>query len=899
MAVTLNETPSGNRLHIGIFGKTNSGKSSFINTFSGQKVSIVADVAGTTTDPVYKPMEIYPLGPCIIIDTAGFDDEGELGALRIEKTSLAAQKTELAIILFCEDEMVQELKWYNYFKKRQTPVIPVLGKADLYTQEQKEYLIQMIQKNTGETVCPVSSETGEGIRKLKELLADMTLEEKVNQMSQVVGAFFNKDMDITAMGPMADKGFTPENVALSGSVLGTMGAETLKKIQKDFVEQHPHHIPMLFMLDVINGFKTVFPIPLGQGATFEPELSEKCAAVAAKEAAVSGLHVTFAPMTDLVRDARWGRVMESTGEDPYLNGLFCAGMVRGFQGDDLKEPYKIASCVKHFAGYGAPTAGRDYNTVELSEHTFRDFYLPSYKAGIDAGAAMVMTSFNTVNGVPATGNKKLMRGILRDEMGFDGVLISDWAAIEEIIYHGYCADREEAAVRAAEAGVDIDMMTGIYCENLCRLVREGKISEDLIDESCMRILELKNKLGLFENAYKDADETKEKEVILCKEHRDLAREAARKSFVLLKNEEKILPLGKEKKIAWVGPYVHSRNLMGSWSFIGDAKDVTNLEEAVKAQADTTNMSFHAGSPMLGSDIRLEGFGEAMEQSHTPEEEEAMLLEAVNAAKGADVVVLAVGEDRLQSGEATSNANIRIPEIQQRLLERVSKVNENVVVVLFNGRPLDLRDVVSKAKAVLEVWMPGTEGANAIADVVFGAYAPSGKLTMSFPYSVGQVPVHYNEYSTGRPHVPGKDKDRFRSKYLDIPNAPMFPFGYGLGYTSFEISDVTLDKTELGMENEIKASVTVKNTGDTAGTETVQLYIHDVAASVVRPVKELKDFRKVTLQPGEEQKVEFTINEKELRFLTENERVESENGVFEVFIGSDSTTENKAEFVLKK
>ena len=690
-------------------------------------------------------------------------------------------------------------------------------------------------------------------QKLKELLADMTLEEKVNQMSQVVGAFFNKDMDITAMGPMADKGFTPENVALSGSILGSMGAETLKKIQKDFVEQHPHHIPMLFMLDIINGFKTIFPIPLGQGATFEPELSEKCAAVAAKEAAVSGLHVTFAPMTDLVRDARWGRVMESTGEDPYLNGLFCAGMVRGFQGDDLKEPYKIASCVKHFAGYGAPTAGRDYNTVELSEHTFRDFYLPSYKAGIDAGAAMVMTSFNTVNGVPATGNKKLMRGILRDEMGFDGVLISDWAAIEEIIYHGYCADREEAAVRSAEAGVDIDMMTGIYSEHLTALI----------------------------------------------EHRDLAREAARKSFVLLKNEEKILPLSKEKKIAWVGPYVHSRNLMGAWSFIGDAKDVTNLEEAVKAQADTTNMSFHAGSPMLGSDIRLEGFGEAMEQSTTPEEEEAMLLEAVNAAKEADVVVLAIGEDRLQSGEATSNANIRIPEIQQRLLERVSKVNENVVVVLFNGRPLDLRDVVSKAKAVLEVWMPGTEGANAIADVVFGAYAPSGKLTMSFPYSVGQVPVHYNEYSTGRPHVPGKDKDRFRSKYLDIPNAPLFPFGYGLGYTSFAISDVKLDKAELGMEDEIKASVTVKNTGDTKGTETVQLYIHDVAASVVRPVKELKDFCKVTLQPGEETEVIFKITEEELRFLTENERVESENGVFEVFIGSDSTTENKAEFVLKK
>ena len=732
---------------------------------------------------------------------------------------------------------------------------------------------------------------------LEKLLADMSLKEKVDQMLQLSGAFYLGDENSVLTGPANDMGIGKEDLEMAGSILGAAGADTMKKLQDDYMAKQPHHIPMLFMLDVINGFKTIFPIPLGQGATFEPELSEKCAAVAAKEAAVSGLHVTFAPMTDLVRDARWGRVMESTGEDPYLNGLFCAGMVRGFQGDDLKEPYKIASCVKHFAGYGAPTAGRDYNTVELSEHTFRDFYLPSYKAGIDAGAAMVMTSFNTVNGVPATGNKKLMRGILRDEMGFDGVLISDWAAIEEIIYHGYCADREEAAVRSAEAGVDIDMMTGIYCENLCRLVREGKLSEDLIDESCMRILELKNKLGLFENPYKDADETKEKEVILCKEHRDLAREAARKSFVLLKNDEKILPLGKEKKIAWVGPYVHSRNLMGAWSFIGDAKDVTNLEEAVKAQADTTNMSFHAGSPMLGSDIRLEGFGEAMEQSHTPEEEEAMLLEAVNAAKEAEVVVLAIGEDRLQSGEATSNANIRIPEIQQRLLERVSEVNENVVVVLFNGRPLDLRDVVSKAKAVLEVWMPGTEGANAIADVVFGAYAPSGKLTMSFPYSVGQVPVHYNEYSTGRPNLPGM-KERFRSKYLDIPNAPLYPFGYGLSYTTFDISAVTLDQNEMDKNGRIAAHVTVKNTGDTAGCDVVQLYIRDDYSDVVRPVRELKGFRRVELAPGKEQEVTFYITEEDLRYYRLDGTFGSEPGTFTVFVGDSSTTENSAVFTLK-
>lgn len=734
---------------------------------------------------------------------------------------------------------------------------------------------------------------------LEKLLADMSLKEKVDQMLQLSGAFYLGDENSVLTGPANDMGIGKEDLEMAGSILGAAGADTMKKLQDDYMAKQPHHIPMLFMMDVIHGMKTIFPAPLAQGATFDPELSGECASAAAKEASAAGLHVTFSPMVDLVRDARWGRVVESTGEDPYLNSRFSEAIVKGFQGDDLKTPGKVASCIKHFAGYGGAVAGRDYNTVELSEHTFREFYLPAYKAGIDAGAAMVMTSFNTINGVPASTNKWLMRDILRGEMGFDGVLISDFAAILETVAHRSSKDAADAAKKALEAGVDIDMMTSVYAANLCRLVEEGEVDEHLIDECCLRILELKNKLGLFENPYKDADETKEKEVILCKEHRDLAREAARKSFVLLKNEEKILPLGKEKKIAWVGPYVHSRNLMGSWSFIGDAKDVTNLEEAVKAQADTTNMSFHAGSPMLGSDIRLEGFGEAMEQSTTPEEEEAMLLEAVNAAKEADVVVLAIGEDRLQSGEATSNANIRIPEIQQRLLERVSKVNENVVVVLFNGRPLDLRDVVSKAKAVLEVWMPGTEGANAIADVVFGAYAPSGKLTMSFPYSVGQVPVHYNEYSTGRPHVPGKDKDRFRSKYLDIPNAPLFPFGYGLGYTSFAISDVKLDKAELGMEDEIKASVTVKNTGDTKGTETVQLYIHDVAASVVRPVKELKDFCKVTLQPGEETEVIFKITEEELRFLTENERVESENGAFEVFIGSDSTTENKAEFVLKK
>lgn len=732
-------------------------------------------------------------------------------------------------------------------------------------------------------------------QKLQELLQDMTLEEKVNQMLQLAGGFFTGDM--MAMGPMAEKGFTQENVARAGSVLGALGAEKLKEIQKEFMEKHPHNIPLLFMLDVINGLKTVYPIPLGQGATFDPELSRKCAQMAAKEASVSGLHVTFSPMVDLVRDARWGRVMESTGEDPYLNSLFAEAMVKGYQGDDLSEPYRIAACVKHFAGYGAPTAGRDYNTVELSRHTLKEFYLPSYKAGIDAGAALVMTSFNTIDGVPATGNKWLMRDILRNEMGFDGVLISDWAAIEEIIYHGYCADRKEAAVRAAKAGVDIDMMTGIYSEHLCGLVREGEIPESLVDEAVYRILKLKNKLGLFENPYKDADEVKEKEVILCGEHRELAREAARKSFVLLKNEG-VLPLSREKKTAYIGPYVDNRNMIGSWSIVGDTKDVTTLKEALQERKEGENASFAVGCPLLGGELRLEGFTESLEEEPSAEECANMMEEAVKLAKEADTVVLALGEHRLQSGEATSNATIQIPKIQMELFRRVCEVNDRVVVVLFSGRPLDIREISGKAQAVLLVWMPGTEGARAIVDVLSGEYNPSGKLPMSFPYCVGQVPVHYNEYSTGRPHVEGKDKDRFRSKYLDIPNEPLYPFGYGMSYTKFEISPVEIDKENMTSEETLHVSVRVKNVGEVTGTETLQMYIHDIAASVVRPVKELKGFKKVTLDPGQEEKVTFEVGDSQLRFLTENDRWESEPGEFEVFVGADSSTVNGVKFWLK-
>lgn len=730
------------------------------------------------------------------------------------------------------------------------------------------------------------------VEALQELLDDMSLAEKIGQMNQVIGSFYTGES--VATGPMADKGFTEENIGLAGSVIGVSGADAAKRIQKGYMEKHPHQIPLLFMLDVINGYRTVFPIPLGQGAAFEPELSMRCARMAAQEAAVSGVHVTFSPMADLVRDARWGRVMESTGEDPYLNSLYAAAMVRGYQGEDLRKAGSVAACVKHFAGYGAPDAGRDYNTVELSEHTLRQFYLPAYEAGIQTGAALVMIAFNTIDGIPATGNRRLMRQILREEMGFDGVLISDWAAIEEMLCHGYCADRTQAAQRAVTAGVDVDMMSGVYAEQLTALVQDGKVPEALIDEAVMRILTLKNALGLFEAPFKDADEEKEKQIILCEEHRALAREAARKSFVLLKNEG-VLPLSDKKKTAYIGPYVDSRNLMGAWSITGETKDVATLRESVLEQCADTDAVFCCGCPMTDSGRKLEGFLECTDEMVSAEEQQRMMDEAVEAAKACGQVVLLLGEDRRQSGEAASSAGIQIPGIQQELLDRVCAVCDQVAVVLFSGRPLDIRQIAEKAQAVLLAWMPGTEGARALVDVLSGRYSPSGKLPMSFPYCVGQVPVHYNEYPTGRPHVPGKDKDRFRSKYLDIPNSPLYLFGFGLTYTSFSVSPVVLDRDHMTKDEILTASVTVRNTGSVEGTETVQLYIRDVAASVVRPVKELKGFCKVTLQPDEQQNVRFFITEKELCFLTENGRWESEPGAFEVFIGTSSLADAPARF----
>lgn len=735
------------------------------------------------------------------------------------------------------------------------------------------------------------------IGELKKLFDDMTIEEKAGQLFQTVGAMYDDEAVIS--GPMQEMGITEKDIQLAGTVLGTMGAEKIKRIQKKYMEAHPHHSPLVFMLDIINGYKTVYPIPLAQGATFQPDLVKECAAMAAKEGAADGLHITFSPMVDLVRDARWGRVMESTGEDVYLNGLYARAMVEGYQGADISGGEKLGACVKHFAGYGGAEAGRDYNTVEVSERTFRDFYLPAYKEAVEAGSALVMTSFNTINGIPASVNKWLMRDILREEMGFDGVLISDFGAIGECVNHGAAEDRADATKKALEAGVDIDMMSGTYPENIPALLKDKSISVELIEECAWRIMKLKNDLGLFENPYKGADEIKAKACILSEAHRELAQKTAENSFVLLKNKDNILPLDKKKKIAMIGPYIDRRYMLGGWSFTGNPEDVITIKNAAEEKLADYEIVYAQGCPILSEDVKLEGFANYTEEKFSQEDCEKMKEEALRAAKEADVVVLAIGEHFLQSGEATSKGIIEIPKIQQELFEALSEVNSEIAVVLFNGRPLDIRILEERAKAILEVWMPGTMGGAAIVEVLRGAVSPAGKLPMSFPYCVSQVPVHYDEFPTGRRHHPGKDKDRYVSKYLDMPNKPLYSFGYGLTYTQFEISDLELSKTVMKPGESVTVSVKVKNTGDREGTETLQLYIHDIAGSVVRPVKQLKGFERVILNAGEEKEVCFTVDEKMLRFLRADNTFGSEPGKFEVFIGNSSEVEECKVFELLK
>lgn len=724
---------------------------------------------------------------------------------------------------------------------------------------------------------------------LLHLLHQMTTQEKCRELMQLpMEAFTETDI---STGPCEDLELTDEKMAQVGSILSLTGAEWTRKVQEEHLKNNRLNIPLLFMADIINGYKTIFPIPLAQGCTFDPDLVRQLAEAAAREGAAAGVHVTFSPMADLVRDPRWGRVMESTGEDPYLNGIMAEQMVKGYQGNDLKEEGRLAACVKHFAGYGAPLGGREYNQVELSERTLLEDYLPAYEKAVRAGARLVMSSFNTLERVPSTGNRKLMREILRGKMGFQGVLISDYAAVKELIAHGLAEDEAEAARLALEAGVDIDMMSRCYSDFLCGQIERGEVAQELLDEAVLRVLELKNDLGLFENPFKDGSPEKEKELLLCEKHRSLAQKAAEESFVLLKNEENMLPLSKEETTAFIGPFGEEKGLLGAWALFADREDTVTVKEGVERLCP--GQIWAKGCEILEPGQKwLRGYIPITEETwkQTAETAEEKLIEAVEAAGKADRVVLLLGEQELESGESGSCGRIGLPPSQMKLLKAVVQVNPNLVLVVFSGRPLILTEACAYAKAVLFAWMPGTQGGPAVANVLYGCSNPSGKLTETFPYHMGQIPVYYSDFATGRPQMPG---------YIDIPKEPLYPFGYGLSYTEYTYSPVKLDQKVLDSQTDvIHASVRVKNTGSMEGREAVQLYIQDVKGSVSRPVRQLKGFQKISLAPGEEKEVRFEIREEMLRFWTIDMEYRSEPGRFRVWIGTDSRTENGEEFYLR-
>ena len=686
---------------------------------------------------------------------------------------------------------------------------------------------------------------------------------------------YTSDFDQT--GPTVREGYIEDiKAGRVGAIFNAYGAEFNRGLQQMAVEETRLGIPLLFGYDVIHGHKTIFPIPLGEAASWNLKLMEETARIAALEATGQGLHWTFAPMIDISRDPRWGRIAESPGEDAFLASKIAKAKVRGFQGDSLASPNTLLATAKHFVAYGAAQAGRDYHTVDISERTLREVYLPPFKAAVDAGVGSFMTSFNEIGGVPATASKYLFTDILREEWGFDGFVVTDYTAINELIPHGVAADSAHAGALAVNAGVDMDMQGSVYHYHLADLAEQGAVSEETIDESVRRILRYKFKLGLFDDPYRYSDVGREKELLLNDRHLEIARQMARESIVLLKNESNLLPLNKNiDTLAVIGPLADNRQAMiGSWSAAGDYTDAVTLLDGIKeAVSQSTEIIYTKGADITGDD-------------------RAGFEEAVIAAEQADVVVLALGEAALMSGEAASRSDITLPGVQQELIREVLKTGTPVVLVLMNGRPLDLTWEDEHVPAILETWFAGTMGGPAIADVLFGDYNPSGKITATFPRSVGQIPIHYDMKPTGRPF----DADnKYTSKYLDISNDPLYPFGYGLSYTTFEYSDISLDKARFSGTDSIAVSVEVTNRGDRKGDEVVQLYIRDLVASVTRPVKELKGFRKITLEPGESREVTFVVTPEDLAFYDINMQLTTEPGQFKVFIGPNSRDVKEAEF----
>lgn len=688
--------------------------------------------------------------------------------------------------------------------------------------------------------------------KLKELLNQMTVREKLAQLTQLTGGFFTGSEKEKITGPMQKLDISYEDIKHIGSVLNIKGAKNLKEIQKRYLKGNKHHIPLLFMADVISGYKTSFPVQLGLSCSWNMNLVKQSARATAKEATAAGLHVTFSPMVDISHDPRWGRVMEGNGEDPYLGYMLAKAMVEGFQGEDLSHRDALAACVKHFASYGALEGGREYNVSDITRRSLLQTYIPPFQGAIDAGCAMVMSAYNPLDGIPITCNSWMLKDVLRHHMGFNGVVISDWATVNEITVHGASETNEEAALKSIEAGLDIEMMSSNYLHYLERHYEKPAI-KNAVDDAVYRVLKLKNDLGLFENPYKGADEQKEQELFFCKEHRDIAKHCAEESIVLLKNNG-VLPLKKEDSVILVGPYATTQSLSGLWSIFGDDSNTISVYEGLKKRYpqlasvkgchyldDEKSLitSFYFGKKKTVSSYKKRDT-EIMPEANTDEAQ--LLQEALKACGDKDIILLALGEHIMQSGEGGSRTNIKLPDVQLRLLKSLTKLNKKIVVILFNGRPLDLSDIVDDCDAILEAWYPGTEGGEAIASILCGEVNPSAKLTMSFPRTVGQIPVYYNHYHTGRPKNEDDQNDRFKTGYIDCLNEPLYPFGYGLSYTKFKYSDCQLSSTIM-KDKPLQISVKIKNIGDMEGQEIVQLYIQDVAGSVIRPVKELKGYQK--------------------------------------------------------
>ena len=727
---------------------------------------------------------------------------------------------------------------------------------------------------------------------IDNLMGKMTLQEKIGQLNlPVSGEIVTGQAKSSDVAGKIRKGQV-------GGLFNVKGVENIREVQKIAVEQSRLKIPLLFGMDVIHGYETVFPITLALSCSWDMEAIKESARIAAKESSADGICWTFSPMVDICRDPRWGRMAEGGGEDPYLGSEISAAMVKGYQGDDLTDKNTIMACVKHFALYGAPEAGRDYNTVDMSHLSMFNNYFPPYKAAIDAGVGSVMTSFNVVDGIPATGNKWLMTDVLRDRWGFDGFVVTDYTAISEMIAHGM-GDLQQVSAMSLSAGTDMDMVADGFLTTLEKSLKEGKVTMAEIDKACRRILEAKYKLGLFDDPYKYCDASRVKKDIFTAENRAVARKIATETFVLLKNENNLLPLQRKGKIALVGPLANTKaNMPGTWSVAAASDKYNSLYESMKQSLAGKAEVLYAKGSNLMYDAQREAeatmFGREMRDSRSAQE---LLDEALNVASQADVIVAAVGESSEMSGESSSRTNLEMPDAQRDLLTALKKTGKPIVLVYFAGRSTVMTWEQENFPAILNVWFGGSEAADAICDVVFGDVSPSGKLTTTFPKNVGQIPLYYNHLNTGRPLEAGKWFSKFRSNYLDIDNDPLYPFGYGLSYTTFRYGDLQLSNNSMNEKGKITASVTVTNTGNYDADEIVQMYIRDMVGSVARPVKELKGFERIHLKKGESRTVSFDITAEQLKFYNSALNWVCEPGEFEVMVGGNSRDVQTKKFSL--